>query len=119
MFYLGFYVEPCQNSDFVSSATIEKMSKHIIDELTVGSFDCPEIKCGFIGEIGCNFPLYGIITNTFVFCGKIFLQIKIYNEFSFQILKENRLWQVPMPKNLLEHQLVFILEEIQNHHLKS
>jgi len=53
----GFYVEPCQNSDFVSSATIEKMSNHIIDELTIGSFDCPEIKCGFIGEIGCNFPL--------------------------------------------------------------
>ena len=50
VFYLGFYVEPCQNSDFVSSATIEKMSKYIIDELTVGSFDCPDIKCGFIGE---------------------------------------------------------------------
>ena len=42
------------------SATIDSMSNHIIDELTIGSFDCPEIKCGFIGEIGCNFPLLGM-----------------------------------------------------------
>ena len=35
------------------------MTKHIIDELTIGSFDCPEIKCGFIGEVGCSFPLHG------------------------------------------------------------
>ena len=59
-------MEPCQNSDFVSSATIEKMSNHIIDELTIGSFDCPEIKCGFIGEIGCNFPLLGMKTNILI-----------------------------------------------------
>merc|ERR1719445_713864 len=29
----------------------------MIDELTIGAFDCPDVKCGFIGEIGCNYPL--------------------------------------------------------------
>ena len=35
------------------------MVKHMTDEINFGSFDCPEVKCGFIGEIGCCYPLYG------------------------------------------------------------
>ena len=66
IFTIGYYVEPCQNSDFVSSATLESMTRHMINELTIGSFDCPDVKCGFIGEIGCNYPLLGnlIINNS-------------------------------------------------------
>ena len=35
------------------------MTTHMINELTTGAIDCPEIKCGFIGEVGCGFPLHG------------------------------------------------------------
>ena len=63
IFTTGYYVEPCQNSDFVSSATVESMTRHMVNELTIGSFDCPDVKCGFIGEIGCNYPLLGKLFN--------------------------------------------------------
>ena len=35
------------------------MTTHMINELTTGAIDCPEIKCGFIGEVGCGYPLHG------------------------------------------------------------
>ena len=53
----GYYVEPCQNVEFASTITVERMAQHMIEELTIGAFDCPDVKCGFIGEIGCNYPL--------------------------------------------------------------
>ena len=33
------------------------MTKHMVDEITIGSIDFPDVKCGFIGEIGCQYPL--------------------------------------------------------------
>ena len=38
---------------------MEKLTEHIVSELNNGAFDCPEVKCGFIGEIGCCDPLDG------------------------------------------------------------
>ena len=38
---------------------MEKLTGHIVSELNNGAFDCPEVKCGFIGEIGCCDPLDG------------------------------------------------------------
>ena len=32
---------------------------HIMNELNIGAFDCPEIKCGFIGEVGSSYPILG------------------------------------------------------------
>jgi hypothetical protein len=52
-------VAPCQKDSVLNSATVESMTKHILDELTIGAFDDPEVKCGFIGEVGCCSPLYG------------------------------------------------------------
>ncbi len=56
---------PSQVDSTISSVTVESMSQHIIHEITVGATDCPDIKCGFIGEIGCCFPLYGILHHIF------------------------------------------------------
>ena len=42
------------------------MVKHMTDEINFGSFDYPDVKCGFIGEIGCCYPLYGKFQNPFV-----------------------------------------------------
>ena len=33
----------------------------MVDELTIGAYDCPEIKCGFIGEVGSSYPIIGKI----------------------------------------------------------
>ena len=55
----GFYVAPCQKESNVSSLTVETMTQHIVNELNNGAFDCPDVKCGFIGEVGCSHPLYG------------------------------------------------------------
>ena len=60
---LGYYLEPSQNSFFANSVTLETMAKHMTDEINFGSFDCPDVKCGFIGEIGCCYPLYGKFQN--------------------------------------------------------
>ena len=32
----------------------------MINDLTIGTVECPEIKCGFIGEVGSNYPMKGI-----------------------------------------------------------
>lgn len=39
--------------------SVEDMANTIAHELTTGCKDAPHIKCGFIGEIGCSFPLNG------------------------------------------------------------
>ena len=63
IFLQGYYLEPSQNSFFANSVTLETMVKHMTDEINFGSFDCPDVKCGFIGEIGCCYPLYGKFQN--------------------------------------------------------
>jgi len=52
----GHYVADAQKDETLKR-TIEEMTQHIVDELTVGAVDCPEVKCGFIGEIGCQYPV--------------------------------------------------------------
>ena len=50
------------------NSTVETMTEHIVNQLTNGAFDCPDVKCGFIGEVGCSHPLYGkinVIHNAF------------------------------------------------------
>ena len=56
--FLGFYVAPTQKESTLNSS-VEKLTEHIVSELNNGAFDCPEVKCGFIGEIGCCDPLDG------------------------------------------------------------
>ena len=48
----GYYVCASMSSEILSNATVETMTKHMVDELTVGCHDDPSVKCGFIGEIG-------------------------------------------------------------------
>ena len=48
--FLGFYVAPTQKESTLNSS-VEKLTEHIVSELNNGAFDCPEVKCGFIGEI--------------------------------------------------------------------
>lgn len=55
----GYYVASCQAKSLLTSATIENMTLFMNNELTVGIQDCPDIKCGFIGEIGTSWPLHG------------------------------------------------------------
>ena len=50
---------PYQSKSLLNTATVETMTNFMNDELTIGAFDCPEIRCGFIGEIGCSYPLHG------------------------------------------------------------
>ena len=56
--FSGFYVAPTQKESTLNSS-VEKLTEHIVSELNNGAFDCPEVKCGFIGEIGCCDPLDG------------------------------------------------------------
>ena len=56
----GHYVADAQKNETLTR-TVEEMTQHIVDELTVGAVDCPEVKCGFIGEIGCQYPVMGKI----------------------------------------------------------
>ena len=45
---------------------MEKLTEHIVNELNNGAFDCPEVRCGFIGEIGCCDPLDGKDINVLI-----------------------------------------------------
>ena len=55
----------------MDTSTVESMTEHIMNELNIGAFDCPEIKCGFIGEVGSSYPILGkvpIITYYKIIC---------------------------------------------------
>ena len=54
-----------QKQRVLNTATIESLTKHMIDDLTIGTVECPEIKCGFIGEIGSDYPMKGINHSNF------------------------------------------------------
>ncbi len=54
----GHYVAPAQSQSDLGSLTVESMTGHIQGELEQGAFDCAQVKCGFIGEIGCSYPLH-------------------------------------------------------------
>ena len=56
---LGYYLASAQTESNLNSSTIESMTKHIVSELNDGAYDCPDVKCGLIGEVGCSYPLHG------------------------------------------------------------
>ena len=39
---------------------MEDMTKYMVKELTEGCNDDPTIQCGFIGEVGCSYPLLDV-----------------------------------------------------------
>lgn len=53
----GYYHSGTQKKETLG-ISVEEMSKSIIRELTTGCEEAPDIKCGHIGEIGCNWPLH-------------------------------------------------------------
>ena len=79
MLIIGYYVAEYQKQFILDNATIELMTTHMINELTTGAIDCPDIKCGFIGEVGCGFPLHGDKISYRYKC----LQMHIYKLFRF------------------------------------
>ncbi|XP_050733673.1 phosphotriesterase-related protein-like isoform X1 [Eriocheir sinensis] len=52
----GYYLMVTQKKETLG-LSVEDMANTITHELTTGCKDAPHIKCGFIGEIGCSFPL--------------------------------------------------------------
>jgi len=54
----GFYVDQYREMLGLKGAeTVEGMTNHIVQELTVGCVDEPTIQAGFIGEIGITAPM--------------------------------------------------------------
>jgi hypothetical protein len=43
----------------MSGLSVESMAKMMTSELMDGCLDDPTVKAGFIGEIGCCFPING------------------------------------------------------------
>ncbi|XP_011499141.1 PREDICTED: phosphotriesterase-related protein isoform X3 [Ceratosolen solmsi marchali] len=52
----GHYVASTQ-SDSAMRKSEEEMFNLITNELTVGCYDCPSVKAGFIGEVGSTWPI--------------------------------------------------------------
>lgn len=52
----GFYVAPSQ-PETTLCRSVESMKKQIVEEVTIGTSEAPEVTCGIIGEIGTSFPL--------------------------------------------------------------
>ena len=77
--FIGYYIASYQDQGLLNTATIESMTKHMVDELTIGAYDCPEIKCGFIGEVGSSYPIIGKLKSFLDRINKIL--IKIYETF--------------------------------------
>jgi len=44
--------------------TKEEMYNFICKELEEGCVECPDIKAGFIGEVGSNWPIEGMHATT-------------------------------------------------------
>ncbi|KAG7198950.1 hypothetical protein KM043_015913 [Ampulex compressa] len=52
----GYYVAACQAQSNLS-LTKEQMYDLILKEMTVGCEECPDVKTGFIGEVGSAWPI--------------------------------------------------------------
>ncbi|CAH0584518.1 unnamed protein product [Chrysodeixis includens] len=52
----GHYIEDLQHDNYLHHST-EEMYKDMLDELTVGCADAPNIKAGFMGEIASVWPI--------------------------------------------------------------
>lgn len=56
--HLGYYVSHVQPPS-VLTLSQEEMCNLMLTELTTGCVDYPDVKCGFIGEVGSGWPLHG------------------------------------------------------------
>lgn len=52
----GFYLDVCQPSGNLN-LTVEAMCNIMQKELTEGSLEHPEVKCGVVGEVGSSWPI--------------------------------------------------------------
>lgn len=55
----GHYIADTQNQKTLLQSS-EDMYNHMLKELTEGCVEAPEIKAGFMGEIGSVWPLRGL-----------------------------------------------------------
>lgn len=53
----GYYVSATQTNENLSK---EEMYDVILKEMTIGCEESPDVKAGFIGEIGSTWPITGI-----------------------------------------------------------
>lgn len=58
MLYVGHYISYVQPPS-VLKLSQENMYNLMLKELTDGCEDQPDVKCGFIGEVGSGWPLHG------------------------------------------------------------
>ena len=93
------------------SLTSEKMADVMTKELREGCIDDPSIKCGFIGEVGCSFPLHGDPAFS--------IKEVLWNLHFFQILKGDQSKRRPPFNKWKIVQSAFIPDGILNLHLKS
>ena len=56
--HLGHYISLVQPPS-VLTLSQEDMCNLMLRELTAGCVDYPDVKCGFIGEVGSGWPLHG------------------------------------------------------------
>jgi hypothetical protein len=56
--FLGHYIYFVQPPS-VLTLSREEMCSLMVNELTTGCVDQPDVKCGFIGEVGSGWPLHG------------------------------------------------------------
>ena len=56
--HLGHYISLVQPPS-VLTLSQEEMCNLMLTELTTGCVDYPDVKCGFIGEVGSGWPLHG------------------------------------------------------------
>lgn len=60
---LGHYIYFVQPPS-VLALSKEEMCSLMVDELTTGCVEQPDVKCGFIGEVGSGWPLHGGFNKT-------------------------------------------------------
>ena len=144
--HLGHYISLVQPPS-VLTLSQEEMCNLMLTELTTGCVDYPDVKCGFIGEVGSGWPLHGecchwhthlskllslffpfllwsnIVTNfspsQVLISTFLFSSVSfIFDSWLFQILKEEQ--SSPLGKYKLSWGVLsaFIQGDIQKHHLK-
>lgn len=57
-FCAGYYVAHTQSSSTLNKSE-EEMYNEMQKELEIGCNECPEVKAGFIGEVGSTWPIEG------------------------------------------------------------
>jgi len=55
---LGYYVASAQSAATLDTSK-EEMYNLMHKELEIGCVECPDVKAGFIGEVGSTWPIEG------------------------------------------------------------